>query len=109
MSIVCFSLRKQRELILSLCYKAIATSGNGCETSGFALREISQILNETLPLHRLRISPFGLHTTPKQGVQRNFARHDGLRDDDIARFISLSCVSCEVSPQTRQGQDFDER
>ena len=83
MSIIYFSLRKQRELILFSCYKAIATSGNGCETSGFALREISQILSETLPLLRLRVSPFGLHTTPNQGVQRNFARRDGLRDDDI--------------------------
>ena len=92
MSIVYFSLRKQRELILFSCYKAIATSGNGCETSGFALREISQMLSETLPLLRLRVSPFGLHTTPRQGEQRNFARRDGLRDDDIpakSQFIFL--------------------
>ena len=83
MSIIYFSLRKQRELILFSRYKAIASSGNGCETSGFALREISQMLSETLPLLQLRISPFGLHTTLKQGLQRNFARRDGLRDDDI--------------------------
>ena len=51
-----------------------------------ALSEISQKLSETLPLLRLRVSPFGLHTTPNQGVQRNFARRDGLRDDASPRF-----------------------
>ena len=39
-----------------------------------ALSEISQILNETLPYLRLRVSPAGLPATPRLGVQRNFAR-----------------------------------
>ena len=39
-----------------------------------ALSEISQMLNETLPYLRLRVSPAGLPATPRLGVQRNFAR-----------------------------------
>ena len=39
-----------------------------------ALSEISQLLNETLPYLRLRVSPAGLPATPRLGVQRNFAR-----------------------------------
>ena len=45
-----------------------------------ALSEISQMLNEILPYLRLRVSPAGLPATPRLGVQRNFARRDGLRD-----------------------------